>query len=48
MDWENKRRDQVQGVVVVESGESGDSVVELPSAGLDRTDWEQENFRYIL
>lgn len=50
MDWENKRRDRVQGVVIeVEpkiANEEG--VTELPSAGLDETDWEQESFRYIL
>lgn len=51
MDWENKRRDRLQGVVIeVESRKSSDEngVVTLPSAGLDETDWEQENFRYIL
>ncbi|KUJ09597.1 putative vitamin H transporter [Mollisia scopiformis] len=51
MDWENKRRDKAQGVKIEAepgrlSGEIG--VVELPSAGLDETDWEQEGFRYIL
>jgi ACS family allantoate permease-like MFS transporter len=50
MDWENKRRDRVQGVVIeVESKKKGDNgIVELPSFGLDETDWEQEGFRYIL
>jgi ACS family allantoate permease-like MFS transporter len=50
MDWENKRRDRHQGLVIeaepkvpVEEG-----VIELPCAGLDETDWEQERFRYIL
>jgi hypothetical protein len=54
MDWENKRRDRVQGVVIeaepgkVVETDSGNGVVELPSAGVDETDFEQENFRYIL
>jgi len=54
MDWENKRRDRVQGVVIeaepgkVVGTDSGNGVVELPSAGVDETDFEQENFRYIL
>lgn len=50
MDWENKRRDRFQGVVIeVEPKEKGDEgVIELPPSGLDETDWEQENFRYIL
>jgi ACS family allantoate permease-like MFS transporter len=50
MDWENKRRDRVQGVCIeVEPKESNENgVVELPSFGLDETDWEQEGFRYIL
>lgn len=50
MDWENKRRDRVQGVCIeVEPKEKGDnSVIELPSFGADETDWEQEGFRYIL
>jgi hypothetical protein len=54
MDWENKRRDRVQGVVIeAEPGklveiDGGNGVVELPSAGVDETDLEQENFRYIL
>jgi ACS family allantoate permease-like MFS transporter len=50
MDWENKRRDRVQGVCIkAESkGEEGSAVIELPSFGLDETDWEQEGFRYIL
>jgi len=53
MNWENKRRDRRQGVLVEAEpgklvGVSENGVVELPSAGLDETDWEQENFRYIL
>jgi hypothetical protein len=32
---------------VVET-DSGNGVVELLSAGVDETDFEQENFRYIL
>jgi ACS family allantoate permease-like MFS transporter len=50
MDWENKRRDRVQGVCIgVEPKSKGESAVdELPSFGLDETDWEQEGFRYIL
>lgn len=50
MDWENKRRDRVQGIVIeVEPREkSREGVVVLPSFGLDETDWEQESFRYIL
>jgi ACS family allantoate permease-like MFS transporter len=51
MDLENKRRNRVQGVLLeAESSELGDGngVIELPSAGLDETDWEQESFRYIL
>lgn len=50
MDWENKRRDRVQGVCIeVEPKEQGrDLISELPSFGLDETDWEQERFRYIL
>jgi MFS transporter, ACS family, allantoate permease len=54
MDWENKKRDRVQGAVIeAEPGEvvaigGGGGMVELPSAGLDETDWEQESFRYIL
>jgi len=54
MDWENKRRDRVQGLVIeAEPGrlvqvDGGNGVVELPSAGVDETDIEQENFRYIL
>jgi len=50
MEWENKRRDRVQGVCIeVEPKHgSGEGVVELPSFGLDETDWEQEGFRYIL
>ncbi|KAF2503227.1 MFS general substrate transporter [Lophium mytilinum] len=50
MDWENKRRDRLQGVVVeVEpKKKGGEGVVGLPSFGLDETDWEQESFRYIL
>jgi len=50
MDWENKRRNQMQGVCIeAEPKENVESVVEeLPSFGLDETDWEQERFRYIL
>jgi hypothetical protein len=54
MDWENKKRDRVQGVVIeAEPGKvvaigGGSGVVELPPTGLDETDWEQESFRYIL
>jgi hypothetical protein len=50
MDWENKRRDGAQGVYIeVEPKKKGDNgTVELPSFGLDETDWEQEGFRYIL
>jgi ACS family allantoate permease-like MFS transporter len=51
MDWENKRRDRVQGVCIeVEPREKGrNGVVELPAAlGLDETDWQQAGFRYIL
>ena len=50
MDWENKRRDRAQGVVIeVEPREKGgEGVAVLPSFGLDETDWEQDGFRYIL
>jgi len=52
MDLENKRRDRAQGVCIeVEPrnrNRTGEGVVELPSFGLDETDWEQEGFRYIL
>jgi hypothetical protein len=51
MDWENKRRDKQQGVFIEaepKTSNDGNGVVELPSAGLDETDWEQEGFRYIL
>jgi ACS family allantoate permease-like MFS transporter len=50
MDWENKRRDQVQGVCIeVEPKEKRiNGTVDLPSFGLDETDWEQTGFRYIL
>jgi MFS transporter, ACS family, allantoate permease len=49
MDWENKRRDRVQGVVIeAEPKHKEKTVEELPSFGLDQTDWEQERFRYIL
>ena len=51
MDWENKRRDRQQGVCIeIERKDTSEvnGVVELPSSGLDETDWEQDNFRYIL
>ncbi|KAF2417680.1 MFS general substrate transporter [Tothia fuscella] len=50
MDFENKRRDRVQGVCIeVEPKIKGSNgLVELPSAGLDETDGEQDGFRYIL
>jgi len=51
MDWENKRKDRQQGVFIEaepKKSSDGNGVVELPSAGLDETDWEQEGFRYIL
>lgn len=50
MDWENKRRDLAQGIVIeIEPREkSGEGVALLPSFGLDETDWEQDSFRYIL
>lgn len=51
MDWENKRRDRVQGMLIEaepKKSSDEDGLVTLPSAGLDETDWEQENFRYIL
>jgi MFS transporter, ACS family, allantoate permease len=51
MDFENKRRDQQQGVCIEPEPKagSGDDLVELPSSfGLDETDWEQQDFRYIL
>jgi ACS family allantoate permease-like MFS transporter len=49
MDWENKRRDRVQGVFIeVEPKVASETdVVELPTFALDETDWEQESFRYI-
>ena len=51
MDWENKRRDRVQGIQVEAEPSKlvdGRGIVQLPAAGLDETDWEQESFRYIL
>lgn len=50
MDWENKRRDRAQGVHVEVEPKMKDSTVieELPSFGVDETDWEQQGFRYIL
>jgi ACS family allantoate permease-like MFS transporter len=50
MDWKNQRRGRVQAVCIeVEpKGGGANAVVELPSFGLDETDWEQEGFRYIL
>jgi hypothetical protein len=50
MDWENKRRDLAQGIVIeIEPREkSGEGAALLPSFGLDETDWEQDSFRYIL
>jgi ACS family allantoate permease-like MFS transporter len=49
MDWENKRRDQNQGMVISVEGEglAGD-FTELPASGTDETDWSQKRFRYIL
>jgi ACS family allantoate permease-like MFS transporter len=54
MDWDNTRRNRVQGVCIeAEPGklvelDGGSGVVQLPPAGLDETDLDQESFRYIL
>jgi ACS family allantoate permease-like MFS transporter len=54
MDWNNKRRDRVQGVCIEAEPsklielDGGSGVVQLPPSGMDETDLEQESFRYIL
>lgn len=54
MDWDNKKRDRVQGVCIEAEPsklvelDGGSGVVQLPPSGLDETDLEQESFRYIL
>jgi ACS family allantoate permease-like MFS transporter len=50
MDWENKRRDREQGVCIEAEPKSTSTktIVQLPSFGLNETDWEQKGFRYIL
>ncbi len=54
MDWDNKRRDRVQGVCIEAEHsklielDGGSGAVQLPPSGMDETDLEQESFRYIL
>lgn len=48
MDWENKRRDRAQGVMIEVEKNETDSMADLPALGTDETDWEQLSFRYIL
>lgn len=54
MDWDSKRRKRVQGVYIEAEPvklvelDVGRGVVQLPPAGLDETDLDQESFRYIL
>ena len=53
MDWDSKRRKRVQGVYIEAEPvklvelDVGRGVVQLPPAGLDETDLDQESFRYI-
>lgn len=49
MDWENKRRDREQGVVIdAESTATSTDSLNLMDQKLDETDWENRSFRYIL
>jgi len=51
MDWENKRRDREQGVIIDAeplSTAMSTECLDLANLHLDETDWENKAFRYIL
>ena len=50
MDWDNKRRDQEQGIRIDPEAKNPKEATEgcLVELGLDETDWVNKRFRYYL